>query len=438
MLFCRYCGTKLKQGNKICPACGENNAASHIAKKERQQKTKKVAKISVAVILAVAILIPTVFFTVKGIKKLTRGNDVFYKDSYSVSKEELDGQRDTVVATMGQYELTNGQLQVFYWARVFEMMNYYSNNNLLAYVIDVSKPLEQQICDKETGKNWQQMLLEEALNDWQEYVLLSEKAEKDGYEVPEEYVTYFDELEDKVAEKAEEAGYVSVSNYLSAVMCPGCTMEEYTAYVKLYYTATLYKSHLRLGFEVTNAELETYYSENEAALKSQYNVSKTSGPLASVRHILVRVEGGRLNEDGETVYSDDEWAACKKEAQAILDEWKAGEMTEDSFATLANEKSDDATAGGLYAAISKTSSYPKNWQDWVLSEDRKTGDTDLVKTEDGYHVMYYVDSEEGWIYHSRNSLQAKKLEELVTKLFDSADPAIDYTKISLVYQALSN
>ncbi len=438
MLFCRYCGTKLKQGNKICPACGENNAVSHIAKKERKKKAKKAGIIAVATVLAVAILVPTVIFTVKGIKKLTRANDVFYKDSYSVSKEELAEQKDTVVATMGQYELTNGQLQVFYWARVFEMMNYYSNNNLLAYVIDVSQPLEQQICDKETGKSWQQVLLEEALNDWQEYVMLTEKAEKDDYELPEEYVTYFNELEDKLTEQATNAGYVSVNNYLSVIMCPGCTVEEYTAYVRLYYTATLYKAHLQLNFEISDAELETYFSENESTLKSQYNVTKTSGTLSSVRHILVRVEGGKLNEDGDTVYSDDEWAACKEEAQALLDEWKAGEMTEDSFAALANEKSDDATAGGLYAAISKTSTYPTNWQNWALDADRKTGDTDLVKTDDGYHVMYFVNSEEGWIYYSRNGLRANKLDALLTSLSEAVDSTIDYTKISLVYQALSS
>ena len=78
-------------------------------------------------------------------------------------------------------------------------------------------------------------------------------------------------------------------------------------------------------------------------------------------------------------------------AQAILDEWEAGEATEDSFAALAAEKTEDEGSkenGGLYEDV-----YPGQmvtaFNDWCFDADRKPGDTGIVETEYGCHVMYY-------------------------------------------------
>ncbi len=115
-------------------------------------------------------------------------------------------------------------------------------------------------------------------------------------------------------------------------------------------------------------------------------------PLANVRHILVAFEGGTTDQTtGATTYTDEEKAAAKTAAEEILAEWKAGDATEDSFAELANTKSSDGdgTTGGLYENI-----YPgqmvANFNDWCFDEARKSGDTGIVETEYGYHVMYYV------------------------------------------------
>ena len=113
--------------------------------------------------------------------------------------------------------------------------------------------------------------------------------------------------------------------------------------------------------------------------------------LSNVRHILVAFEGGSLDAStGVTTYSDAEKAATKAEAEDILKEWKAGAATEDSFAELANTKSDDGdgTTGGLYKDIAPNSNYVENFKQWAL-DDHKPGDTGIVETEYGYHVMFY-------------------------------------------------
>ena len=114
--------------------------------------------------------------------------------------------------------------------------------------------------------------------------------------------------------------------------------------------------------------------------------------LVNVRHILVSFTGGTTDETtGVTTYSDEEKAAAKTAAEELLAQWQEGDATEDSFAELANAESDDGdgTTGGLYENV-----YPgqmvTNFNDWCFDESRVSGDTGIVETEYGYHVMYFV------------------------------------------------
>lgn len=100
-----------------------------------------------------------------------------------------------------------------------------------------------------------------------------------------------------------------------------------------------------------------------------------------MRHILIVPE--EKNDDG--TYTDAAWTAAEQKAQSLLDEWKAGEHTEDSFAFLAAENSADtgsASNGGLYEEV-----YPGQMVDafdaWCFDAARQPGDIGIVKTEYG-------------------------------------------------------
>ncbi|MBQ9762539.1 MAG: peptidylprolyl isomerase [Oscillospiraceae bacterium] len=166
------------------------------------------------------------------------------------------------------------------------------------------------------------------------------------------------------------------------------------------------RDEARKNGDITAIPYETSTTNSEGkeikTLKGYYVVlfldsTDNNFALANVRHILVAFEGGTKNSStGQTTYSESEKNAAKEKAQKLLDEWKAGAATEDSFAELANKNSDDGdgTTGGLYEDV-----YPgqmvTNFNDWCFDESRKTGDTGLVESEYGYHVMFYVgDSEE--------------------------------------------
>ena len=112
--------------------------------------------------------------------------------------------------------------------------------------------------------------------------------------------------------------------------------------------------------------------------------------LANVRHILVSFEGGTYNSTtGAYDYTDVEKAAAWSEAEAILNEWKSGVATVESFAALANEKSDDGdgTTGGLYEDI-HPGQMVAAFEDWCF-DAHEVGDTGIVETEYGCHIMFY-------------------------------------------------
>ena len=138
-------------------------------------------------------------------------------------------------------------------------------------------------------------------------------------------------------------------------------------------------------------------------------------PLVNARHILVPFEGGTLDEStGITVYSDEEKDAAWTKAEELYEQWKAGDATEESFAAMATEFSSDTGStekGGLYEDI-----YPgqmvAEFENWCFA-DRKPGETGMVETTYGVHILYYSsDSETNYRdYMINNDLVATAASE---------------------------
>ena len=113
--------------------------------------------------------------------------------------------------------------------------------------------------------------------------------------------------------------------------------------------------------------------------------------LANVRHLLVSF----VSESGSSNYTDAEKAAAKAEAEQILADLKAaGTITEDAFAAKVTELTDDTASkatGGLYTDILPVQGiYEEAFTDWSVDPARKAGDTGIIETSYGYHIMYYV------------------------------------------------
>ena len=143
--------------------------------------------------------------------------------------------------------------------------------------------------------------------------------------------------------------------------------------------------------------------------------------MSDVRHCLVKFSGGTTDSTGNTIYSDEEMAEAKAEAEQLLADWKAGEATEESFIAMVKDKTDDTASkesGGLYENVNPDSNYVPNFLNWSIDDARTTGDTGIVETEYGYHIMYYV-----------GDTELTYRDYLITEALRTADHEAWYTAI---------
>ena len=148
-------------------------------------------------------------------------------------------------------------------------------------------------------------------------------------------------------------------------------------------------------------------------------------PLANVRHLLVQFEGGTTGTDGEKTYSETEKATAKTEAERLLQLWKDGEATEESFIALVKEHSDDSGSkedGGMIEDIHPESSLVENFLNWSIAADRKVGETAVIVSEYGYHVMYYSSDDELTYrdYMIREDMRTEDVEEWYNGIVDAS------------------
>ena len=150
-------------------------------------------------------------------------------------------------------------------------------------------------------------------------------------------------------------------------------------------------------------------------------------PTVSVRHILIKAVAG---EDGS--YSDEAKQAALDRINEIKAEFEAGDKSEQSFAALAEQYSEDGgsnTNGGLYENIYK-GQMVSEFNDFCFA-GHKSGDYAVVYGESGsyagYHLVYFVG--EGENYSSviaRDALSDKATDEFLHEQTEPFETALRY------------
>lgn len=146
-------------------------------------------------------------------------------------------------------------------------------------------------------------------------------------------------------------------------------------------------------------------------------------PMASnVRHILISFTD---NASSSSEATDEQKKAAKASADKIYKEWQSGAKTEDSFAALAKEKSKDtgsAADGGLISGITSSANYVESFRNWATDSSRKVGDTGIIESEYGYHIMYYSGSDYAW----KSAIRSAKASEDFEKQLDELEGSDEY------------
>lgn len=473
---CKYCEAELEEGVTVCPTCGatqeeisalegttdladeteaktevtlaeevavenpEEVAADVIEEEifaEQPAKPKvKVWQIVVAAVSSVIVLaaLAIVLLTAFGVDLRPKPNDIHKKDVYTVSDSKAKQAGNQVVATVNGQKLTNTMLQMFYRMAVVEYVN--SNADYLSYLnIDIEKPLSEQPCYEDETLTWEQYFINSAIETWRNYQSVYMMAMDEGFKPSEELEHSLQELPATMEEMAKEEGFENGDALISDRFGTGCTVADYEAYCRMYYISAEY-----ININPTAQELEDYYAANKDMF-DQYKIGKDSGNMVNVRHILICPEGGETNEEtGEVTYTQAQWDACYDKAEGVYEEWKNGEATEESFAALANAKSEDGgsnTNGGLYSGITPDTNFLEPFLNWCMDNKRQLGDTGIVKTDYGYHIMFFAHTQPQWEYYAKTYFQSEYTSKKIEAGREKWSMEVNYKNIALAPLSLA-
>ena len=456
---CKFCNAELEEGITLCPQCGKENM-EEVTEATAQEETVEVIAETAEGVLEEAVetseetpvetpkkktsIWVTILAIIGGIALLAvLAGAIFFgfaKDktsvkttSYTVAAAKAEKERDTVIATVGDRELTNSELQVYYWQVINDFYEYYAYYmDLSTLGLDLNQPLDQQLYDAENGITWQQYFLDMALNTWHRYAALGQSGKAAGYTLDAEQQAYLDSIPADLETMAVSYGYADAQDMLSKDMGAACDVAGYLRFIDLNYYVGQYYNELYESIVPSMEELETYYKENQEAVEAM-GIVQDGSRYVDVRHVLIKPTGTLDEETGEMVYSDEDWEACRQKAQDLMDQWLAGDATEESFAQMAVEHSEDLgsqSLGGLYTDV-YVGKMVAPFEDWCFDESRVYGDTGLVQTVHGYHIMYFVESREAWASNLQTQLINERSTTMVEDIVASYPMTVKLEKVVL-------
>ncbi len=340
--------------------------------------------------------------------------DVTCKGSYTGS-----GSLNTAVAAVGEQKLTNAELQIWYWAAVSQ---YRQENHETAP--DFEKPLDAQPCEIDSGVNsWQQYFLKQALASWHTTGALTEHSIQVPMSVEEAYKpnlknhetyltdmparevlygyhtyfrpnsmhqTYLDAIPENLRMLAQEKGYGDTAAMAKAAF--GTSERTLESMVAAYNRSYMYFTDLSYDIEPTQEELDAYAAEYALSDAAQGRSVDFRQVLLIPQDVPETVE---VAADGKVTCSEELWASCEAEAQKLLTDWqKKTKHTEATFGEMARKHSRDAGTmvnGGLYQGI-RQGQMTQVLDDWCFDPERQVGDTAIVRSDYGVHIVYFCAS----------------------------------------------
>lgn len=356
-------------------------------------------------------------------------------ETYTVPNEEITADMAAAAAaSCGGQELSNTELSYYYWNQFYSWANAYGD--YLSYFLDINTPLSEQSYPDDPERSWESFLLDAALETFHQTTAIVKAAEQAGFAIDAENAEYLKQLPDTLASNAALMDMDSADEFLQSLYGPYADTEGYTKFVSDSLVSYGYLNELFAAIEYRPEDIETWFDENQEKFE-EMGLSKDEPNMVNVRHILINpTASGEADETGETELTDQDWSAARERAEALLAEWKAGEATEDSFALLASENTEDPGSkgtGGLYEGV-----YPGEmvaaFNDWCFEEGRKPGDTGIVETEYGYHVMYFSARQDHahWYEMAEQDYLTGRQQEILDGLTADCPLQTNYDKIVLM------
>ena len=320
--------------------------------------------------------------------------------------------------------------------------------------------------------SWQQYFLKRALNTWHMQQALVLRAELEGVPTEAEYKPDLEKHEaymtDKPATKylyghsksyqpnrlhqawldtlpetldalAADNGFSNGAAQTEAIAGAGATSDDLLQYAKLSNLAYMYFTEMGYHVEPTAEEVEAYYQEAMSADKGN------DGHSVNIRHILLLPENAQIAADGTVTASEDDWDRCLTRAKGVVDKWRTAvnktrysqfavvDVNESRFSEAAKNNSQDpgsAANGGLYVRL-KPGQLAPELDAWCFDEARQHGDYEIIRTNAGYHIVFFSARNEDWFTDAQTRLTETLYNDLVQEAMGKYPITTDYSAICL-------
>ncbi len=147
---------------------------------------------------------------------------------------------------------------------------------------------------------------------------------------------------------------------------------------------------------------DTEYSKTVYMMVNPLHLDESA--TKEVAHLLVEARKETAKED--------EIAEAKKKAEELLAQFKAGEMTHEAFEALAEANTADSGVTYTFAKGEMV----EEFENWAFDESRKAGDVDIVQSDYGFHIMYFVgDGDVVYKNTARSAIASEKYTEYIEK-----------------------
>lgn len=241
---------------------------------------------------------------------------------------------------------------------------------------------------------WGAYIKESAQKQLQDSYILADYAQKAGMTLSEANQASIDDFYASVQSTADTYG-ITFDEYLTSMFGAKATKAELEPVIERYFLAGDYRTSLEATYTFTDEELQAFYTENA---DSYENID-----LPTVRHILYMAPVG---VEGYTDATEAELADAKALADAAL----AKVTTYDDMVSVGDAALADGSATESAEYSVGNGEMVTAFEDWCYDAARKAGDTGIIQTEYGYHVMYFVETKKDWMADAVSSLTLDAIE----------------------------
>ena len=305
--------------------------------------------------------------------------------------------RSTTALTIGEYELSNTDLNYYFIDAVnkfyndaYEMYDTYTTLYVqYTYGLDMTQPLNAQYYNEATGETWADYFLNDAITYAEATYALYSKAMEAGFELSEEDETIMNASLASTSAMAGLNGYDTLESYLKSYYGNGADEESYVNYYRVNAIADAYYTEYADSLTYTQEEIDTYNTENF----DKFSTFDYSYYYVNCKHFLPE-------DVASTDATADQLEAARIAAKAAADDLAKSSDLAILNKNIANMEINAGSTTAKATEINSTGigSVATLYSEWIADPARTANeitvfeyesDSDKDETVDGYYVVMF-------------------------------------------------